>query len=160
MIDRYLRFPVPKEEDLKIFSDTVSLDYKNRIRLPAEVKKILSQDLFDILVFHDREVPYLQIVPHDFYIKSYKCFLDHWQKWLFTNDDISLWLNSFEEYVARANTIALDRQNRLTIPSLAIDKLSLQSAQKIHMFMSYPYIKIYTMENYNSLLVQYAHQKK
>lgn len=156
MIDRYLKFSIPNDIDLVSFSDVVAIDAKNRIRLPREIKKVFSQSIFDILAFHDKEIPYIQLVPSDFYTKSYRCFLEHWQRWIFDNNDISAWIASFEEYSARANTISLDGEDRLIIPSLVIKKFSLQSAQKIHMVMSYPYIKIYDVKDYNSLLAQYA----
>ncbi len=160
MIDRYLEFPIPEEECLSNFSSIISIDDKNRIRLNTEVKKLFTQDIFDILVFHDKEVPYIQIVPHDFYTKSYKSFLQNWQKRIFDDADVLAWLASFEEYSARSNTVFLDAEDRLTLPSLVVQKFSLQSTKKIHMVMSYPYIKLYKKEDYNYLLEQYAHSNK
>lgn len=160
MIDRYLKFPLPEDHCLSSFSGQVSVDTRSRIRLPNEIKKVFSQKVFDILIFPEKEIPYMQIVPHDLYTQSYKLFLDNWQKWLFDWSYIACWLNSFEEYCVRANTITLDSADRLTIPSSAVKALSLQSEQKIHMVMLYPYIKVYKLQDYTSLLQQYANRNK
>jgi DNA-binding transcriptional regulator/RsmH inhibitor MraZ len=160
MIDRYLKFPLPEDSCLSNFSSQVAIDQKHRIAFPSQVKKVFSQRVFDILSFPEQEIPYMQIVPHNFYTDSYKSFLDSWQKWLFDKDYIAHWLDAFEEYCVRANTFTLDGSDRLNISSSIAQKFSLQSEQKMHMVILYPYIKIYKIKDYNSLLQQYAHPKK
>lgn len=79
MIDLYLRFPIPEEDKLLSFSGKVAVDNRNRVRIPSVIRNVFSHDIFDILVFDDKNIPYVQLFPKDFFSLSYISFLKKWQ---------------------------------------------------------------------------------
>ncbi len=163
MIDRYLQFPLPQESSHILFSDRISLDSKNRFRIPTKIINALdvnSSALFDVLNFSDKEIPYIQYVLQKHRHNAQQTFLEDAKVTWCHDSYIIDWFAAREEYALRANTITLDTHQRLLVPGSLREQLWLQSAKEIHMIFSYPRIKVYSLDNYSRLLQSYADRKK
>lgn len=69
-------------------------------------------------------------------------------------------MQAFDAYKSRANTLTVDSNSRILLPPTALNALSLQSTKEIYMVMSYPWIKLYRLGDYNKLLKSYENSSQ